>query len=471
LYFAATDRIKEGASDTYLDSDAAFSPPTLADLGQIHADASFDATALSFQVVAFVALLLLSAFFSGSEVALFSMKGSAKAQMAEAQDRASRRVMQLLSTPRPVLVTILILNTTVNVMAAIIAAVATTQLAAQFQWSTTITVLGEVVVVTIVLLILSEITPKLIAARDPAKFSRRVSWVLLALHRLLSPMSKALAGMTQHVHGRFVQTRLPISADELKTMAEIGEAHGTIEEQERELIHSIVDFGETSVREIMVSRLDVVALPVTSTLAEALDLIRESGHSRMPLFVDHLDNILGIVHAKDLLPYLSDTVETRRMDWTRIARKPMFVPAGRKVDDLLKDFQTRKTHIAIVVDEYGGTAGLVTLEDVLEEVVGEIRDEHDESEEELYQRMRDGSYLCDGRMNLDDLNELLGTEMETDNLDFETLGGLVFHLSGRVPRAGDRFTFENLELSVRSVVKRRVQDVVVRTVHTTNQEP
>ncbi len=346
-------------------------------------------------------------------------------------------------------------------MAAIIAAVTTNRVAEAYGWSPTITLVTEVLAVTFVLLIVSEITPKLLASRRPADYSRFVSIGLLPLHKILSPVSSFLARVTTRFQ-RSVAGHRPISGDDLKTMAEIGEAHGTIRVEEKELIHSIVEFSETCVREVMVSRLDVVALPVTATLQDALDLIRTAAHSRLPLYVDHLDNILGIIHAKDLLPYLSDEDTNRRPDWTRIARKPMFVPAGKKLDDMLTDFQARRTHIAIVVDEYGGTTGLISLEDVLEQVVGDIRDENDESEEELIEIRDDGLLVCDGRLDLDDLNDRVGDVLNTDELDFETLGGLVFHLSGTIPNDGEVFNVENLELTVQKVDNRRIEKVLVK---------
>jgi CBS domain containing-hemolysin-like protein len=261
-----------------------------------------------------------------------------------------------------------------------------------------------------------------------------------------------------------------LSSDDLKAMAAIGQAHGTLEDEERELINSIVEFGDTSVREIMVSRLDMVALPVAATLPEALDLIRTYGHSRMPLYVDHLDSILGVVYAKDLLPYLKNGSTPAHVDWSRLMRPPMFVPMGRKLDHLLKDFQRKKTHLAIVVDEYGGTAGLVTLEDVLEEIVGDIRDEHDEPEEELYQRIDDHTYHVDARIDLDDLNDLLNIHIDTESFDFETLGGLIFHITGEIPSEGDEVSYPPLALHVQSVENNRIGLVQVTIKPTSDSE-
>ena len=413
-----------------------------------------------------VLLLALSALFSGSEVALFTLDTVQKEELDASEDAASRRVIRLLSKPRSLLVSILILNTLVNVGAAITAAVLTQEIASANAWSPLVTIITEIVVLTFVILVVSEITPKLIAAREPVIFSRRMSRFLLILHRMLLPLSSILARSTMAFHGRFEQSGEKISADDLKTMAEIGEAHGTIEQEERALIHSIVDFGDTSVREVMINRLDINALNVGATVEEAVEIIRLSGHSRLPLYVEHLDNILGIVYAKDLLRILTEHPGQNSIDWTRLARPAIFVPLGKMMDDLLRDFQTRKTHIAIVVDEYGGTAGIVTLEDVLEEIVGEIRDEHDEDEEELFEKVSDTEFLVDARIDLDDLNELLGTKIDTEQFDFETLGGLIFDLAREIPEEKDSFVHEGVVFEVSEVDNNRIGKVKVRLVGT-----
>ncbi len=372
------------------------------------------------------------------------------------------RVLKLLERPRQLLITILILNTLVNVAAAVLAAVLTAAVAFAQQWDPTIALLIEMIVLTFVILVMSEITPKLIATRHATMYARTVSGLITILHRIVYPVSDMLAKSTRLMQSRIKPGTRRISSDDLKTLADVGEAHGTLEEEERELIYSIVEFGETSVREIMVSRLDMVALPVTATLTETLELIRQSGHSRMPLYVDHLDNILGIIYAKDLLPHLNREDGSARLDWTRIARPAIFVPMGKRLHDLLKDFQTKKTHIAIVVDEYGGTAGLVTLEDVLEEIVGEIRDEHDETEEALYERVDEHTYRFDARINLDDINDIVGIELDTEVYDFETLGGLIFHVTGSIPQEGDDIEFDSLRMHVETVENHRIGQVRVK---------
>ncbi len=422
-------------------------------------------------LIGIACLLIFSALFSGSEVALFSLDSRSREKLAEDPSPAALRVLHLLETPRSVLVTILILNTLVNVGAAIVAALMTHSVAQVNGWNPWVTVLVEVIVLTFVLLVVSEITPKLLANRSPAVFAKRISGLLLILHRVLYPLSILLARTMKSFNARFHHTADRLSADDLKTMAEIGEAHGHLEETERELIHSIVEFGETSVREIMVSRLDVVALPADSSVQDAIALIRQSGRSRIPLYVGHLDNILGIIYAKDVLRLVIEHPDRENVDWTRIARPAVFVPLFKKLDDLLSDFQARKTHVAMVVDEYGGTAGLVTLEDVLEEIVGDIRDEQDESEFDQYERLSDTEYVFDARIDLDEINEIAGVTLDTDQFDFETLGGLMFHLAGEIPNPGDAFRQDKLEFTVEEVENNRVVRVRMKRSETDTDAP
>jgi putative hemolysin len=416
---------------------------------------------LVWPIAIFMALLMLSAFFSGAEVALFSLDASQREEMANEADAASRRVTKLLERPGALLITILILNTVVNVGAAILAAVVTSDLAVTFAWNPALTVFLEVIALTFILLVVSEISPKLLASNHARAFSRGVSRPLLLVHRLLRPISRWTAQRMLIFNSKIQTTGSRLSADDVKTMAEIGEAHGSLQVAEREIIHSIVEFGETTAREIMVTRLDIVALSTDASLSDAIQTIRHSGHSRIPVFAGHLDNILGIVYAKDILPFLLVPEPPETMDWSKLARPPMFVPLRKKLDDLLSDFQSRKTHLALVVDEYGGTAGLVTLEDILEEIVGEIQDEHDEIENALCVELEDGTFRVEGRIDLDDLNKVAGLDLDTDSFDFETLAGLVFSVAGAIPEKEDLIEFENLRMRVESVENNRIGQIIL----------
>ncbi len=418
----------------------------------------------------FVLLLVLSAFFSGSEVALFSLSDSDREGLREDDTASTRRVLAMLERPRRLLIFILIFNNLVNVAAAILATVLTGQAAVAYNldqtpWGTEVLFVFQVVVLTFALLVLSEITPKLVATQQNVWWSTFFSGPLYFLFRLLYPVSDLLARGMDLIQHRFRPPSPNISNEDLKTLANLGEAEGTLEEEERALIHSIVEFGETAVREVMLSRVDVHALADTASLEEALTLIRETGHSRFPLYREHLDNILGILYAKDLIPLLNEdeahAFGSQPTDWERIARPAKFVPLGRPLDDMLADFQSSNTHIAVVVDEYGGTAGIVTLEDILEEIVGEIRDEHDQPESLPYERVGPHSYRVDAGIDLGDLVEGLALDLAIEEFDFETLGGLIFHLTGEIPSVGDVAEVGSLKMRVEAVDNNRIKQVLL----------
>ena len=417
-------------------------------------------TGLAIRLVAFVVLLALSALFSGSEVALFSLTSGDRERLTEAGHPDADRVLALLRQPRRLLAAILLLNTVVNVGAAILSTQVMIAVGEASGWPGWVALTANVVGLTFVLLVTSEIAPKLVASRAPDAFARRASTLLAPLVRAVSPVADLLAALALGVQNQFRAAQDPLSSDDVKAMADVGEAQGSIGEEERALIHSIVEFGETTVREVMVSRVDVRALPEDAALDEALDLIRETGHSRFPLYREHLDNILGVVYAKDLLPTFGDGATP---DWAALARRPLFVPPAKTLDDMLADFQGSSTHMAIVVDEYGGTAGLVTLEDLLEEVVGEIRDELDDEDDALVVAVEPGVFRAEAKVDLDDLADAVGVDLDTDAFDFETLGGLILHLAGDIPQPGDAVEHEQLKMTVETMDDNRIGDVRVET--------
>lgn len=433
------------------------------------ADMSAAPSTLTLELIVFGLLLLFSAFVSGSEVAIFSLDQGDIESFRKKGDRSSNRILYLLDNEESLLITILILNNVVNVAAVTLAAIMTLQLAQVFEWTRTAFIFGEVIVVTFVLLIVGEMSPKLTAVNHSVRYARFASAPLKFFHDFLRPVTRSVSGLT-----RLLQRNLPapdsLTTLDVKRIAEVGEAHGGLAEDERVLIHSIVELGDTAVREIMISRMDIVAVPDSATYNEVMDTIRTSGHSRVPLYKDDLDNIRGVLYAKDLIPLLGTSNGTQHIEWESLTRKPLIVPAGKKLDSLLRDFQTKRTHVAIVVDEYGGTAGLVTLEDVLEEIVGDIQDEYDHHEKPLHRRVSADTITSDAKIDLDDLNEILRNELhaanedliDTNQFDFETLGGLVFHLTESIPNQGDQVTFQKLTLTVESVVNHRIGRVRVQ---------
>jgi CBS domain containing-hemolysin-like protein len=226
-------------------------------------------------------------------------------------------------------------------------------------------------------------------------------------------------------------------------------------------VENVIGFGNITVREIMTSRVNIVAVSIGDSLQDVLTKIRENGLSRMPLVDNDLDNILGVLYAKDVLPYLHSEEEEPSLNWKTISRKALFIPATKKLDDLLRDFQQEKTHIAIVVDEYGGTEGIVTMDDILEEIVGDITDDNGE-EETLYTRFKSGIYIFDAKIDLDDMEDVLNCEITTEEDEYETLGGLIYHLTENLPMVRERMTFKNLEMTVHSVKNNRIKKVRVK---------
>ena len=421
-------------------------------------------TEISIEFTLMLVGLLLSALYSGSEVAFFSLVNQIDQLRPGGGEYGSKdsRILKMLQKPRRLLATILIGNTFANIVSSVMAAVITGKIAAYYGFSEVIVYSVEIIVLTFMILILSEITPKVIAINNPLKVSRRMVGFVYTHFILFMPVSKIIAESTMSLEKTLPKPNNKMTAQDLKTMAEMSEQEGSLKGDEREIIENVIEFGNITVREIMTSRVNIVAVPVNATLEEVIQLIQEKGLSRMPLFESDLDNISGVIYSKDVLPYINSDIGEQLINWKTIARKALFIPATKKLDDLLRDFQHEKTHIAIVVDEYGGTEGLVTLDDILEEIVGDIGDEYDDQEEKLYTRFKNGVYIFDAKIDLDDLDEILNTTISSDDDEFETLGGLVYHLTERIPNVGERMIYKNLEMTVHSVKNNRVKKLRIK---------
>lgn len=424
---------------------------------------SLDPAGLVIQVGFIILGLLFSALFSGSEVAFFSLTNQQdKLTEGTIEGTADHLIIKMLERPRRLLATILIGNTFANIIASVLAAVVTGNLVAYFGLSEFLVYFIEVIVLTFMILILSEITPKIIAINNPLTLSRRLSRFIYVLYKILTPLSSIIANSTLSLEERLPKPNSKMTSEDIMTMAEVSEQEGSIKSDEREIIENVIEFGSTTVREIMTSRVNIVAISTGDSLDEVLSLIREKGLSRMPIYENDLDNILGVIHSKDVLPYINSDIERTTINWRTIARKALFIPSTKKLDDLLRDFQQEKTHIAIVVDEYGGTEGLVTLDDILEEIVGNISDEYDDLEERLYTKFKSGVYIFDARIDLDDMEDILNCELTSDDDEYETLGGLIYHLTERIPNVGERVYYRNLEFTVHSVQNNRVKKLRVK---------
>ena len=417
---------------------------------------------LSIRFIIMVLGLVFSAVFSGSEVAFFSL--SSRLEDLKQDDKpnsADHRIILMLDKPRRLLATILIGNTFTNIMVSVMAAVITGSLLGFIGLSEVLVYTIEVIMLTFTILILSEITPKIISINNPLRVSRQLSGFIYSMFILLKPVAFLLAESAISLERYLPKLTPKMTSDDIKTMAEVSEKEGSLKEDEREIIENVIEFGTITVREIMTSRVNVVGVSIKDSLKNVLGYIHEHGLSRMPLYENDLDTILGVIYAKDVLPYLNIDEEEPVINWKTISRKALFIPATKKLDDLLRDFQKEKTHMAIVVDEYGGTEGLVTMDDILEEIVGDIAD--DEGEEvSLFTRFKSGIYIFDAQIDLDDMEDVLDCELTADDDEYETLGGLIYHLTENLPTVGERVLFKHLEFTVHSVQNNRIKKVRVK---------
>ncbi len=421
-----------------------------------------DMLVLSIQLGIMILGLIFSAVFSGSEVAFFSLTHRIEDLKSEENPHAAdNRILSMLDKPRRLLATILIGNTFTNIMASVMAAAITGSLMSLIGLSEVLVYAIEVVVLTFMILILSEITPKIIAINNPLQVSRRVSGFIYVLFILLKPIATLLAESAISLERYLPKPTTKMTSEDIKTMAEVSEKEGSIKEDEREIIENVIEFGTTTVREIMTSRVNIIGVSMDDSLVDVLKLIREHSLSRMPLYESDLDTIHGVIYTKDVLPYLNRVEEEPTLNWKTISRKALFIPITKKLDDLLRDFQHEKTHMAVVVDEYGGTEGLITMDDVLEEIVGDIVDDEG-VEPSLYTRFKSGIYIFDAQIDLDDMEDILECELTSEDDEYETLGGLIYHLTESLPTVGVRVKFKNLELTVHSVQNNRIKKVRVK---------
>jgi putative hemolysin len=423
------------------------------------------------EFVLLFALMILDAFLSASEVAIAEVRKSRLAQLAE-QGHATARVLERLAEDSSRTLATLQLGTTLTgFLAAGTAAVTLApQLAmtfAQAAWLAPYSLLLAVLIVAFLLglamLILGELVPKALAVRHAESIALFVARPLDWAATLAAPLVKLLVGLSNLIAGPLGgASRAGISLiteEEIKTVVDAGEEGGVLEVEEKEMIYSIFEFGDKLAREVMVPRIDVVAIDAATPLAEAIDIVIQGTYSRVPVYQGTIDNVVGVLYAKDLLRVTC--TGDLSIPLTQIVRPAYFVPEAKKASDLLQELQQRQVHIAIVVDEYGGVAGLVTIEDILEEIVGDIQDEYDAGEEPWYRQETDGAYVFDARANLDDVSRLLGVMFPADE-SYDTLGGFLYTQLGKVPAAGEHLHFNDLIIQVLNVSGRRIGKVRVR---------
>lgn len=394
-------------------------------------------------------LLCLSAFFSASETAVFSANKVKIRHLIEEGNKQAALLKRLMEQPGKVISTILIGNNVVNIGATALA----TSLAISIVGSTGAGIATGIM--SVLILLFGEITPKTLVSQRPEDFAIRISGILHGLGKLLSPVIYVFNSFTnllvRLISGPVKKDHL-ITEEELRMLVNVGEEEGFIDEDEREMIDSIFEFDDTLVREVMVPRIDIVAVNITEPLEKVIKLIVEKGHSRLPVFDETVDNIIGLIYAKDILRVFAErnAAETRLED---LMRQAYYVPESKKVRDLFAELRKEKVHMAIVLDEYGGTAGLITIEDVIEEIVGEIQDEYDQEEREV-EVQSDGSLIVDARTPISEINNLLNTSLPED--EFETISGWVFHNLGTLPNQGQEFDIGELHVKIEKITGQRI---------------
>jgi len=415
-------------------------------------------------------LLLSSAFFSGSEVALFSIEKKRLKEISS-NNLMGRYIHLLLEHPRRLLVTILLGNTVINVAASIVAVTLAIEIASAHDISIDLILMLQIIILTILILIFGEITPKIYASRYPVQFAKFISIPLYWVSILIYPIAKVLSDLIRIVFSRIKPDarKTAILNSELSELADISAAKGTIVEDEQELIHGLVSFREVMAREVMTPRVDISAVSVDTSLEGVMKIITDSGHSRLPLYEDNLDNIKGIIYAKDLLKYLREKEQVQNFSLVSLARNAMFVPETKLISELMQEFQSKKLHMGIVVDEYGGTSGLISLEDILEEIVGEIVDEYDKEENPIV-KLSERSYVVLGKVDIDEINELLETDLSSENDDYETIGGFIFNQAGTIPAENYNFVFDRFRFTVKKLENKRIYSVQIDIIDQPDEE-
>ncbi len=404
-----------------------------------------------------VFLLLCSAFISGAEVAVFLLSTEDITAINDKNPKRGKFLISLLEKPKKLLATIVVANTFINIAVIILFFRFADSLFHPIV-SDYLRFVVEVVVMTFILLLFGEVIPKVYATRNSRVFSLRVAYPLFILNKLLYPISVPMREVMLVLYKKFNVQRSSISVDQLSQALELTD-YGDATAEEQKILEGIVTFGNTDVRQVMSPRIDIFALDIEETFADIFPKIVESGFSRIPIFKENIDHIEGVLFVKDLLPYIDKT----EFEWQSLIRDAFFVPESKKLDDLLKEFQSMKNHLAIVVDEYGGTSGLISLEDILEEIVGDISDEFDD-EDIVYTQIDEKNFLFDGKINLKDFYRI--TDVNEENFEeskgeAETLAGFILEISGNFPKKGQKITFNDNIFTIESVDKRRIKQIKV----------
>ena len=414
---------------------------------------------MSLSLLAVVLLVVLSALLSGSEVAMFSINTEQRKTLKDSTNNSTGRILKLLEEPKKLLATILIANNFVNVSIVMASNYVFNNLFIDGSISETMNFILQVIVVTFLILLFGEVIPKVYANNYNIQFSKFMSLPLLVIKKIFYPVSLALINSTNIIDRKIEKKRESLKADELEHALNLTK-DSVDNEDEKKILEGIVKFGHTDVKQIMTPRTDVISFDVTTKYIDLMEELKDIKFSRIPVFEESFDKIKGILYAKDLLGKMD---EKKNFNWTSLLREPKFVPENKKLDDLLKEFQEEKTHIAIVVDEYGGSSGIVSLEDVLEEIVGDITDEFDE-EDINYKKIDDHNYIINGKTSLIDVYKLLeidGEIFENAKGESDTIAGFCIEQAGKILLKNEKINFDTYTITVEAADKRRIKKVKI----------
>ncbi|MBD0777001.1 gliding motility-associated protein GldE [Maribacter sp. ANRC-HE7] len=418
-------------------------------------------------VTMLIILLFCSALISGAEVAFFGLSPTDINAIEHDKTAKGNIVVKLLERPKKLLATILIANNAINIGIVLIFNLIGDTLFSNINYFLfnfiSVRFLLEVVVATFLILMFGEILPKVYANRNRVSFSHFMAYPLKVLDFLFSPLSLPMRSSTIYLNKKLGTHKSSLSVDHLSQALELT-SEGDTTKEEQKLLEGIVSFGNTDTKQVMRPRIDLFALSEDMKFPDVLNEIKQQGYSRIPVFSENMDNVLGVLYVKDLLPF----IDRKSFNWISLIREPYFVPENKKLDDLLLEFQEKKNHLAVVVDEYGGTSGIVTLEDIIEEIVGDISDEFDD-EDLVYSKLDDFNYVFDGKTALKDFYRVVKMDddgdFEEQKGESETIAGFVLEIAGSFPKKGDKIEFKNYEFIVESLDKKRLKQIKVILPH------
>ncbi len=434
-------------------------PDPLPNLFLLALEPSISVSSVALISFVLVALLFLSAVLAGSEVAFFSLNADQRISLRESEVSSEKTVSQLLDKPQQLLATLLISINFVNIIFITLANYLTSMVLGQQSMETLLVTLFLLFGVTFIITFFGELIPKVWAQQNNVNFARYSAPLISFLNFVFAPLSKALLGISGLIEKRVKKKSYTLTSQELNQALEITTDENT-SDREKDILRGILNFGNISVKSVMQARREIVAFDTSMNFHELMDLINKNGYSRVPVFNETIDKIEGILYIKDLLKHID---QDENFDWLPLLHSPFFVPENKKIDDLLYDFQEKRVHMAIIVNEYGETEGLVTMEDIIEEIVGEINDEFDEVEAD-YKKIADNIYVFEAKTSLNDfcrVFEIDGAYFEKAKGESETLAGLIIELFGRIPSAGEEIEFQDYTFKVQSVDTRRIKKVRV----------